>query len=305
VADDPVKRLRKAARLLSVAADAAERGDGGRDGIDVALVDAVGAQRQLYGPRPRAKKGEGALHKLRDYLIAHVGEEVSGEELRYVSGIQEWARRVRELRVEHGYEITEQSDLYRLETVEPDAVRAARWQTLNGIRRTKGSGDKRIKLVFEAFVGEVIDGDTIAYVAKIKSAPRRVREIRDEDGWPINSNIDEKGLKPGEYRLVSSDPADRRDPRQRIYELDVRENVFKRDNYTCQSCGRNREAAQRAGDTRFYLEIHHKTAVAEQLDALPQSELNKEENLITLCHADHLKETANLQKRLQAERRRG
>jgi 5-methylcytosine-specific restriction endonuclease McrA len=99
------------------------------------------------------------------------------------------------------------------------------------------------------------------------------------------------------------DPADRLDIRQRLYEEGVREKVFKRDNYTCQVCGRNRETAQKAGDTRFYLEIHHKSAVAEQLDALPASELNKPENLITLCHSDHLKETAMLQKRLQADRR--
>jgi 5-methylcytosine-specific restriction endonuclease McrA len=303
VTDEPVKRLREAARKLEAAADAAERGKGSREGIDLALADAVGAQRTLYGPRPRAKKGEGALHKLRDYLLARVGEDVSSEELRFASGIQESARRIRELRVEHGYEISERGDMYTLRSAMPDAARAARWQTLNGIRRTAGSGDKRIKRVFEAFVGEVVDGDTIAYVAKIKSAARRVREIRDEDGWPINSNIDEKGLRPGEYRLVSADPADRRDPRQRIYELDVREKVFKRDNYTCQICGRNRDAAQKAGDTRFYLEIHHKSAVAEQLDALPQSELNKEDNLITLCHDDHKKETTTLQKRLQAQRR--
>ena len=152
-------------------------------------------------------------------------------------------------------------------------------------------------------VGEVIDGETIAYVAKISSAQRRVRELRDEHGWPINSNIDEEGLRPGEYRLVSADPADRRDTRQRLYEEDVREKVFARDNYTCQGCGRNREKALAAGDTRFYLEIHHKSAVAEELDALPPEELNKAENLVTLCHGDHLKETAKLQRRRRRARR--
>lgn len=303
VPDDPIQRLRASARQLGVAADAADRGDGKREDIDVALVDAVGAQRQLYGPRPRAKKGEGALFKLRDYFVAHVGEEVSGEELRYVSGIQEWARRVRQLRVEHGYEITEDGEMYRLETVTPDAVRAARWKTLNKIRRTPGSGFKRLQMVFEAFVGEVVDGETIQYVAKISSAARRVRELRDEHGWPINSHIDEEDLKASEYRLVSADPDDRLDTRQRLYEEGVREQVFKRDDYTCQICGRNRETAEKAGDSRFYLEIHHKSAVAEHLDALPPFELNKPDNLITLCHADHLKETAKLQERLQAQRR--
>ena len=40
-------------------------------------------------------------------------------------------------------------------------------------------------------------------------------------------------------------------------------------------------------------EIHHRNAIAEELDALPVLELNKKDNLVTLCHADHLKETAN------------
>jgi hypothetical protein len=303
VADDPIMRLREAARRLDGAADAAQRGDGNRDEIDLALAAAVGAQRALYGPRPRAKKGEGALHKLRDYLLTRVGEEVSSEELRFASGIQESARRIRELRVEHGYDISERGDMYRLESATPNAERAARWKRLNRIRRTRGSGFKRLQLMFEEFVGEVVDGETIQYVAKIPSAARRVRELRDEHGWPVNSKVDEEDLGIGEYRLVSIDPADRLDTRQRLYEEGVREEVFRRDNYTCQVCGRNRESAQKAGDTRFYLEIHHKSAVAEQLDTLPTSELNKPENLITLCHSDHLKETAKLQKRLQAKRR--
>ena len=299
-----VARLRASARRLEELADRADRGDVTREDVDLALAEALGAQRQIFGPRPRAKKGEGGGPRLLAYMLERVAQELTGEELRAAAGfIDNWARRIRELRVQRGYEITEAGDLYRLESAEPDEERAMRWQTLNAIRRTPGSGFDRLQRLFESLVGEVVDGDTIAYVAKIKSGPRRVRELRDEHGWPINSHIDEEGLKPGQYRLVSADPDDRRDKRQRLYEEDVRERVFARDNYTCQVCGRNREKAMAAGDTRFYLEIHHKRAVAEELDALPASELNKEENLITLCHADHLKETRKLQERRQRERR--
>ena len=110
-------------------------------------------------------------------------------------------------------------------------------------------------------------------------------------------------MKSGEYRLVSADPADRRDIRQRLYEEDVRERVFGRDNYTCTACGRDRARALAAGDTRFYLEIHHISAVADELEALPSEELNREENLVTLCHRDHLKQTAELQSRRRSQRR--
>jgi len=173
------------------------------------------------------------------------------------------------------------------------------------VRRRPGSATDRIEKFFTTFVGQVVNRDQIDYGARIKEGNRRVRELRDEHGWPINSNIDEPELRPGEYRLVSADPADRRDPRQRLYPERLRERVFERDDYTCQICGRNRQRANDAGDTRFYLEIHHKIAIAENLDALLEAERNKEENLITLCHADHLRETARFQERQRRDRRDG
>jgi hypothetical protein len=44
--------------------------------------------------------------KFLEFLLKNVGKEVTGEELRYLSGNKkEWARRVRELRTEHGWQI--------------------------------------------------------------------------------------------------------------------------------------------------------------------------------------------------------
>lgn len=283
----------------------AETGRATREDIDgvVAQIVAVGAR--LFGPRPRAARGEGGRQRILAYLRAHVGEDVTGAELAAVSGIHEWARRLRELRVEHGYDIVEVADsVYRLERAEPDREGAERWRAANAIRRKPGSATDRIEAFLTAFEGQVVNRAQIDYVARIKEGSRRVRELRDEAGWPINSHIDEPYLRPGDYRLVSADPADRRDPRQRLYPEALRERVFSRDAYTCRICGRNRERALAAGDTRFYLEVHHKTAVAHELDALPPDKLNDEANLVTLCHADHLQETARFQERRRRERRR-
>ncbi len=272
--------------------------------MDAVIAEIVGAQHQLFGPRPKAPRGEGGRYKVLVYLQAHAGEDVSGEELAVVSGIQEWARRLRELRVEFGYDIIEVADgVYRLLDTEPDEKRAEQWRIANTIRRKPGSATDRIKAFFTEFQGAIVNRDQIDYVAKIKEGVRRVRELRDEQGWPINSHIDEPTLRPGEYRLVSADPADRRDSRQRLYSENLRERVFVRDEFTCQVCGRNRERALEAGDTRFYLELHHKTAIASELDALTARELNNEENLIALCHADHLKKTAELQRQHGRQRR--
>jgi 5-methylcytosine-specific restriction endonuclease McrA len=154
-------------------------------------------------------------------------------------------------------------------------------------------------------VGEVVTRDDIDYVANIAEGSRRVRELRDEHGWPIASHIDDPQLQPGQYRLLSAATEDRRDPLQRLYPEALRQQVFERDDYTCQRCGRNREKAEAAGDTRFYLEVHHTVAIADELAALPKSERNRIEHLLTLCHEDHTAETSELQKRRRDARRRG
>jgi biotin operon repressor len=298
------ERLRKIARQLAGIATRVERRQAKREELDRVVVDIQGVQVEQFGARRRAKRGEGAKRKILVYFLEHVGQPVSGEQLRIVSGIGEWARRLRELRVAHGYDIREVGDsAYQLESATPNQASAAQWQLANEIRKRPGSGRSRIEAFLEANVGQVVTREQIDYVAKIAEGSRRVRELRDEAGWPINSHIDEPELDPGSYRLLSINPADRRDPSQRLYPEGLRERVFKRDKYTCQVCKRDRAAALLAGDTRFYLEVHHKLAVAEELEELDEPERHKIEHLITLCHSDHVKETAALQERKRRQRR--
>jgi hypothetical protein len=303
---DAVARLFEVAERVRKLGQEAGQGRGQRETVDEIVAEMRGVQVELFGARPRSSRGDGAKSRILVYLMARAGQVIRGEELAEVSGIQEWPRRVRELRVQDGYEITEiGSGAYRLESDQPNLNRANQWKTANAIRRLRGSATDRIAAFLEANVGRVVNRKQIDYVAKIAEASRRVRELRDEGGWPINSHIDEPDLEPGDYRLTSTDLDDRRDPLQRLYPEDVRQEVFERDEYTCQACGRNRVKAEAAGDTRFYLEVHHKIAVADELEALPESELNKLDNLVTLCHADHRRETAKLQRRKRKTRRAG
>jgi hypothetical protein len=58
-----------------------------------------------------SKSGNGARAKLRAYFLANIGRVMESEELREVSGrTSEWARRVRELRTEEGYQILTNND---------------------------------------------------------------------------------------------------------------------------------------------------------------------------------------------------
>lgn len=52
----------------------------------------------------------GAREKLREYIIDNVGKVLDSETLREIAGISEWARRIRELRNEEGYNIVTHND---------------------------------------------------------------------------------------------------------------------------------------------------------------------------------------------------
>lgn len=57
------------------------------------------------------KTGKGARAKLRQHFLANIGRVMDSDELREVAGgISEWARRVRELRTEEGYQILTHND---------------------------------------------------------------------------------------------------------------------------------------------------------------------------------------------------
>lgn len=72
-------------------------------------------------------KKKGARSKLREHFLANLGRVMGSDELRDVAGgISEWARRIRELRTEEGYQIlthNDRSDLkpgeYLLEEAKP------------------------------------------------------------------------------------------------------------------------------------------------------------------------------------------
>jgi hypothetical protein len=74
-----------------------------------------------------AKGKDGARAKLRAHFLSNLGRVMDSEELRTVAGgISEWARRVRELRTEEGYQILTHNDRsslkpgeYLLESAKP------------------------------------------------------------------------------------------------------------------------------------------------------------------------------------------
>ena len=100
------------------------------------------------------------------------------------------------------------------------------------------SAKQRLRDFLLANVGRVISSRELAAVAAPASEwARRVRELRDEEGWPILTNNDSSRLKQGEYLLESAPPEKRDIVFQRGMSQKLRAEVLDRNGFTCQMCG--------------------------------------------------------------------
>ena len=251
---------------------------------------------------------EEGVTSARDRVIAYFrrypGVVLSGDELMVVSGIGEWARRLRELRVQLGWSIAsgvtlreaqkeepEQADFfeglggrsikpdeYILLRPEQDRDAAYRWNMANQIRKKKGPSIRdRILEFFRANPGKQITNEELRYVAGNKSEwARRVRELRTEEGWPIMTKTTGLPLLPvGVYVLVE-------DRQQQAHDRKIpdaeRAAALKRDHYRCQACQWEQKEWHPA-DPR-HLELHHKKPHVEKGE-------NVAENLVALCNKCH------------------
>jgi hypothetical protein len=149
-----------------------------------------------------------AKERMRAYFLSHVGEVVTTYEINGVSGIQESPRRIRELRVDEGMEISAgpTSDLangeYRLEATERELNRAAQWRRHNSIRRTGGSVRDRCLLLLRAVYPEAASLEDLEYVAKNQEWRQTISELEDE-GWEVIESASNLSPQAVSYRLGS------------------------------------------------------------------------------------------------------
>lgn len=227
---------------------------------------------------------DAATERILAYLKLFVGEVIDDVELQVVGGIQEFARRIRELRVQFGYRIAtgvSRDDLrpnqYVLESAEPNEEEAEKWRTANKIRRQGGGSRDRALALLKAYVGRQVTGEQIAYVAGKREAMRRVRELRREYGWRVVSrNTGRPDLRPGTYILETLDQLEEHD---RHIPDSVYDGVLERDKNRCRKCGWSVEQRSPAGKRQF-LEVHH-------IIYHHKGGKNEPDNLVTLCNVHH------------------
>jgi len=100
--------------------------------------------------------------------------------------------------------------------------------------RESGARSKLRKFLLE-HVGEILDSETLKDAAGgVSERARRVRELRDEEGYRILSHNDRSDLKPGQYILIDSEP---QPAFARDISKEARAYVLDRNGFTCQMCG--------------------------------------------------------------------
>ena len=206
------KHVEESARLFRKMADVMEGVETADFDIDDflerrALIGVLFDHSNRYAARIARIYGlTSAQARLLQYLQLHVGEPVPGPALGGVSAIWEWARRTRELDVEHGWKIEVKHGgstyEYTLTTVDRDEAAAARWQLLNRIRHSGGSGRQRMLTLLRESYPQPVHRDELDYVAQLPSSDR-LKAALEESGWRVSSSEDDAGLDSDHFRLES------------------------------------------------------------------------------------------------------
>lgn len=98
---------------------------------------------------------------------------------------------------------------------------------------------ERIRQFLLQNIGRVVSSKDLRDAAGsgVSEWARRVRELREDEKWPILTHNDRADLKPGQYLLVSVPPRKAGVSFSRPISARIRAEVLDRNGFTCQMCG--------------------------------------------------------------------
>lgn len=120
-----------------------------------------------------------------------------------------------------------------------------------------GSKEK-IRQFLLANIGRVIESHELQTAADgAVQYSRRLRELRDEERWPILSHNDTTDLKPGQYLLRETPPQKTLPQFARSISARLRAEVLDRNGFSCQMCGLTPGEIDPATNRKVRLHIGH------------------------------------------------
>lgn len=136
------------------------------------------------------------------------------------------------------------------------------------------SGKGRIREYLKDKVGEPVKSNRLARISGISEYARRIRELRNEEGFVIDSTRTREELGQNDYFVVEIQDVDEKSritAQARFEQLERQEN--------CEVCGRNVNHPEVR-----YMEVDHITSF---IDYDEPEEVNNPSNLRTLCNDCH------------------
>lgn len=124
-------------------------------------------------------------------------------------------------------------------------------------QRQPGAKEK-IRRFLIANVGRIVTSAEIREAAgHVTESARRVRELREDEGWSILTHNDNAGLKPGQY-LLTELPKKKTDVVfSRAISAKLRAQVLDRNGFTCVMCGLTPQDMDPTTGRRVRLHIGH------------------------------------------------
>ena len=123
----------------------------------------------------------------------------------------------------------------------------------------KQSSKSRIREFLLANIGNVVTSIQVRDAAgtSVSEWARRVRELRDDEHWPILTHHDTADLKPGQYLLKEAPPETSSLKFSRPISAKLRAEVLDRNGFTCQMCGLTPGETDPATGRKVRLHIGH------------------------------------------------